>query len=124
MTISRRVSRGSKFVEVVRRAFPEYKGRTIRWHEASSVVLSGRLWEGGTKNQYALVNLHTGDVTSIAAPSLSETVSQSTLAIPSGHAVLEHSFFCASDLGVRVYARFEDAIAFETISLETFSFSQ
>jgi hypothetical protein len=84
--------------------YPEYNGRKFSAEVKSKYYLSN-YWDGGSRNYMVAIDLLTGR---IAEPSHGSTVPFNSIAntcidIPPGIGILEHSFFCGKDMGVRLY---------------------
>lgn len=86
-------------------AFPDYKGRKFAVCLTDRVTFSDLHWGGGTRNSYKLVPLvegATAEALTVGLPWNSPTEG-ATVALPAGFAVVEHSYFCGRDVGLRVY---------------------
>lgn len=90
---------------VAGRAFPEYRGRSFRVSIAGVVTLHDLNWGGGTRNVYKAVPL-TREGAANGLPTFSpwnNPAEGKTLEIPAGWAVVEHTVFCGTDLGLTVH---------------------
>ena len=91
---------------LVKRTFPEYRGRTFRLSPAESVTLHDVNWGDGSRNSYRITPLTLDDVTAISIPSpapWNNPYEGAKMAIHPGFAVVEHSIFCGQDMGIRVH---------------------
>lgn len=103
--------RKDPFVDaVIRAAFPDYRGRTVRLHVADRVELVGTFWDGGSRSRYALVSLTDPprmaplpqyDPPQFGGPRRAPMVE---LDDPR-KAVVEHAIFCGKDAGITIHAR-------------------
>lgn len=85
-------------------AFPEYTGRKFNI-EVSDTYFCQSYWSGGTRYQFVLVHLETGEQKfpdgKIDNPF--NTLAHSSFNIPEGWCVVEHGYFCGKDVGLRFY---------------------
>jgi hypothetical protein len=90
--------------QVAKAAFPDYTGRKIKTNLTGTVSFYNLNWDGGTKNEFALVRLEDLQVATGQdfAPWLNPIEGKSAK-IPAGFAVVEHSFFMGKDAGITVY---------------------
>jgi hypothetical protein len=84
--------------------YPEYKGRKFTAEVKSKYYVSN-YWDGGTRNYMKAIDLKTG---LIMEPSHESTVpfnsiSNTCIDIPPNVGILEHSYFCGKDMGIRLY---------------------
>lgn len=106
-TYLQKIKAGHEWRQVARAAFPEYRGRRIHFSFCSQFMADNLSWEGGSKNEYALVNLNTGTVSPMFQDpkySFPGTTDELFHPIPKGHVVVKHSTFCGEDTGLTVYA--------------------
>lgn len=87
-----------------RAAFPDYTGRKFRVYSTGTVVFSDTNWGGGTRSYYTAVRLGDGKTEPMAdyAP-WANPVEGRSIFIPAGFAVVEHSYFCGRDCGLRIH---------------------
>ncbi len=90
---------------IVRAAFPSYAGRTVRI-QASDTVNCASYWDGGSRDYFVAVDLATLRA-SDPAPAQSAydrpVRGLSSVTIPAGAAIVEHSIFCGKDVGIRIH---------------------
>lgn len=88
---------------LVSAAFPEYKGRKVRIRSAASYQMSN-FWDGGSRTYVVAVDLVTGRVVEPIAASSNpfSGAANAAFEIPSGVALVEHSFFCGKDAGITI----------------------
>jgi hypothetical protein len=84
--------------------YPEYNGRKFSAEVKSRYFLSN-YWDGGSRNYMVAIDLKTAR---IMEPSRGSTIPFNSIAntcidIPPGVGILEHSFFCGKDMGIRLY---------------------
>jgi hypothetical protein len=84
--------------------YPEYNGRKFSAEVKSKYYVSN-YWSGGSRDYMVAIDLHTGR---IMEPSHESTVPFNSIAntcidIPPGVGILEHSYFCGKDMGIRLY---------------------
>lgn len=92
---------------LINATFPQYKGRKFRVEAKDKVTLYDLNWGGGSRNQYHAVTLDgravgNGEKFNQAAP-WRNNAEGSTVDIPQGFAIVEHSIFCGKDVGITVY---------------------
>lgn len=92
--------------------FPTYKGRKFSLEARASVTFHDLNWDGGTRNEYALVSLDGLGLAHLPkeAP-WNPRVEGQTFALPPRWVVVEHVTFCGKDLGLRFYVHPSDAPA-------------
>ena len=98
--------------DMIRRCYPDYRGRKLRWEARETLHLSPTYWDGGTCHEYVLYELASGQVREVprqAPREMGGPDPDATVPLRPGFAVLEHVFFCGQDIGVRVYVHPEDA---------------
>lgn len=95
---------------IVESTFPAYRGRTFSVSFAGVVTLYDLNWGGGSRNQYAAVELGTGRTSRIAleAPWF-EQREGARIEIPRGFVVVRHGVCCGKDTGITIYASPADA---------------
>ncbi len=116
----------AEIVKLARAAFPEYKGRTIRATTSATYTMSD-YWDGGSRSYVKAVELATGrmvDPSSLAQNPMNGAA-HATVRIPAGVALIDHSFFCGRDCGLRVItapiAAIEDDEPTRSIPAQTMS---
>jgi len=99
---------------IVRRAYPEWRGRKCYWAATETLHCYHTYWDGGTKHTYVAVTLD-GTCASGRMESAPEELGgideHQTLAMRPGVAIVEHCFFCGKDAGVTIYVHPADAPA-------------
>ena len=93
--------------DLVKIAFPEYKGRKIRVTDGARTYVGNTCWDGGTKSDYVAINLATGQTCgmprSASTPrEMGGTAPDDYMVVPAGFALVEHAFFCGRDTGCTV----------------------
>jgi len=91
--------------DIVKRVFPDYRGRKFRLAVTDHVTLYNLNWDGGSRNQYAAVQITAGQTRvfgNMPAP-WSNPVEGLTLELKPDVAVVRHSIFCGYDTGITVY---------------------
>jgi hypothetical protein len=92
---------------IIRATFPGYTGKKVEVRASESVTISNLNWGGGSRSQYAACTLD-GEPTGNAfaanqADPWKNKVEGQSVAVPPGHALVEHCLFCGKDLGLRIY---------------------
>lgn len=90
--------------KIARACYPSYKGRTIAV-ESKETYYMADFWDGGSRAYCIGYNLETRQ---ILPHVLNASVPWNDLAhrsftIPAGIAIVEHTFFCGKDMGIRIY---------------------
>jgi hypothetical protein len=97
-------------VEIMRAAFPAYKGRKFKVAEIadpSSFGLYGCYWSGGSRSSYAGIQLVSGKVGWFGGINpLRESEPKTN--VPLDCAIVEHSIFCGKDTGLTLHLRPEN----------------
>ena len=99
--------------DIVRRTFPDYKGRTYRLYKQASVTLSDLNWSGGTRSWYAAVNvadMNVGHLVWNKHPMDPKNPEGTRIDIPPNMIVVEHSHFCGKDMGLKFYVNPESPL--------------
>lgn len=93
--------------ELGRAVYPDYSGRkyAVEFKEAMSMYDTN--WSGGTRNYYRAV-MFDGSSFKVANMPVGtwynpNDVENRPVAIPENGVVVEHSFFCGHDMGLRFY---------------------
>jgi hypothetical protein len=101
--MSRQISKSNVW-PVVKRAFPNYRGRKFRVEVTEHVSFQDVNWGGGTKNYYVALLLNGDNVASLPdRPPWSNPAEGATVALPPGSVVMCNTIFCGKDLGIRIY---------------------
>jgi hypothetical protein len=89
---------------IVAACYPAYKGRKIRVAAATQYHMSN-YWDGGSRDYVVAYSLATGEVSapSRAASNPMNGAAHSTVEIPAGVALVEHTIFCGKGIGIRIY---------------------
>jgi hypothetical protein len=88
-----------------------YSGRKFK----ACVVNAGHkftlnsMWDGGSRDYYAVVKLSTMESIDVSDMVGSYTREDKTLKLQAGFALVEHSFFCGKDAGITIYILEENA---------------
>jgi hypothetical protein len=91
-------------------AFPAYKGRTFKLEVSEQVAFYDLSPSGGTWNEYALVSLDGLGHGALPKESpFRPRVEGKTFQLPPRFAVVQRSFFCGKDCGLRFYVHPSDA---------------
>jgi hypothetical protein len=103
---------GDMVAPMIRATFPSYKGKKFQVVAAESVTLHDLNWSGGSRCQYractlAGAPLGNADKFNAMAPWENPAEGQS-LPIAPGACVVQHTLFCGSDLGLRIYVHPSD----------------
>lgn len=92
---------------IVRASFPEWNGRKIRVKASESVRLHDLNWSGGTRSQYRACTINGASIEAkrdLNAPAPWDNQYEGAKCdIPQGIAIVEHSFFCGKDSGLRIH---------------------
>ena len=98
--------------EIVRTAFPDFKGRKIREDWSGSVTFYDLNWSGGTKNTYRSLEFESGRLRSLPSlPPWANPVEGNSAIIPPGYLVVELSYFCGKGPWARIYYPEHKALA-------------
>lgn len=90
--------------KLARRAFPDWRGHKVRLTERPHYTMNDS-WSGGSRDFCQAVELATGRLLPHADMAPWDPLSTSTLTIPEGFAIIEHSIFQGHDVGVTLYVR-------------------
>ena len=99
---------------IVRRAFPEWKGRKCYWSAVETLHCFPTYWDGGTRYTYRAVTLDGTAASPImrSAPREYGGVDpDQDIAMRPGVAIVEHCIFCGQDGGVTIHVHPGDAPA-------------
>jgi hypothetical protein len=101
--------------DIVKRAFPEYRGRTVKmaiWYDQMLYTW----WNEGSKSEYALFDMADGNlrgVTHTFHPLYDAGITvPPKFALPENHILVEHRIFCGKDVGITIWVRPENAPKF------------
>ena len=83
---------------ILKRAFPQYKGRTVKVVTGPSTVV-GHPTEGGTYQKARILNLRTMGVVYVHEDTFGLTTSDD-------HVIVTHSFHAGHDCGITIYVGF------------------
>jgi hypothetical protein len=86
-----------------------FKGRKITVVLANDVFVHGFYWDGGSKTEWTMFNLATGEHREMSArasaPFNFGGAMEATYPIPEGWVVVEDRIFCGKRMGLRIHAR-------------------
>lgn len=83
----------------------EYNGRKFKVEFTEKVTFYDTNWDGGTHNAYYLLDMMTSQGKKVVAPAPWDNPFEGqSFYIPLGRVVVERSYFCGHDMGVRIYA--------------------
>jgi hypothetical protein len=84
--------------------YPEYNGRKFS-AEIQSRYYPSDYWDGGSRNYMVAVDLKTGKIMEPSADAKNpyNNLAHKEFNIPPGVGILEHSYFCGKDMGIRLY---------------------
>lgn len=89
---------------ILRATFPDYHGRKFTVDPSGRVTFSDLHWGGGTRNEYRAVMLYGLRVEPVPAGLPWESPTDGlAVDIPRGVLVVEHSYHCGVDCGIRVH---------------------
>jgi len=99
--------------EIIRRTFPDYKGRKIR----ISTDIPTRLdsyWDGGSRDYYAFCSLDEKKAFSVSSNHpFYESENPTVLKrLPERILLVRHAIFCGQDLGITIFANASDMTKF------------
>jgi hypothetical protein len=86
--------------------FPDYKGKHYRVRLAEKTIFGGTQWSGGSKTEYAIVDISQVEHGGLAkhvpeAPFLQRSgMHEEYTAIPPNFIVVEHEYVCGKDMGI------------------------
>ena len=84
--------------------YPKYNGRKFS-AEVKSRYFPSNFWDDGSRNYMVAIDLKTGRILepSDDAKNPYNSLAHKDFDIPPGVGILEHSFFCGKDIGIRLY---------------------
>jgi hypothetical protein len=93
----------SQYHKLVAVCFPDYKGRKVTVEFTDKVHIHDTNWSGGTHSDWIV--MRTTDVRPIPefAP-WANPVEGKVANITPEFLIVEHSYFCGKDMGIRIYA--------------------
>lgn len=90
---------------LVKLAFPDYRGRKIRVSADTAPTRLDSYWDGGSRDYWVFVRLH--DMEILSAPSnnpVYEAMRPRIMSfLPRGFALIRRSIFCGQEVGVTVW---------------------
>lgn len=95
--------------DIASKAFPGYSGRSFKVDTFSGPMTLRSYWDGGSKTDYAIVNMKTGRSKPIpenGGPYGGKAFRISKL--PEGFAVVAHNTFTGKDMGITIYVNPEN----------------
>lgn len=110
-------------LKIARAAFPQWKGRKVTVNTTGTASVYGTFWDGGTKNEYAAIDLATGRIShadnALGTPAeMGGKAGDYKTRVPVGVAVVQWSVFCGRDCGCTVYLAAPDSLPAGTIARE------
>ncbi len=89
---------------IVRHCYPQYKGRKISLVSATSYHMSD-YWDGGSRDYVRAYHIESGAIKDPAqhAHNPYGRSAHSTVEIPEGIAMVEHTIFQGKDMGIRIH---------------------
>jgi len=96
---------------ILRRTFPNYKGRKFTLVLTDHVSLQDTNWSGGSKNDYVFVRIDgaTAPIDTTAIPPWANPYEGQVVYLTSDIVCVEHCRFCGKDLGICIYVTPEAA---------------
>jgi hypothetical protein len=90
---------------ILEASFPDYTGKKFTVEFAEKITFYDLNWDGGTKNEYCAVNFESESkhLPDNFAP-WNNPIEGKTVIIPVDVLIVEHSYFCGHDMGIRIYA--------------------
>lgn len=86
-------------------SFPEYAGRKFFAEFASIYRFYNTYWDGGTKNEYKVINMDNGETSGIPVTCAPWDIYEGlAVSIPENIVIVRHSYFCGKDVGITFYA--------------------
>lgn len=89
---------------LVKAAFPEYKGRKFTIEFAGVVTLHDLNWGDGTKNEYVALAVNGQMKPLRTSCSQFDPMENLRVSIPANVVIIQHSWFCGQDAGIRIWA--------------------
>lgn len=94
--------RKAQIKHLLKKTFPNYKGRTFKVELADSVTFHDLYWGGGSRNYYKIVRVD-GQVAGLPRNTpWNDPQEGKTLPISEEFAVVVHTIFCGRDCGITV----------------------
>ena len=101
---------------VFRSVFTGYRGRKFRVNVTDHVSMTDTYWDGGSKSDYAVVDLASGRrrvIPDLISGGFLPTANAAleafrNVTIPKGVVIVRHSIFCGKDTGLTLMVRADD----------------
>jgi hypothetical protein len=87
--------------EIVRAAFPDYKGRKFRLETRERTHVHSS-WEGGSRDDYAVVRLATAERLGVVADTTFIPTGATEVDVPPDVAIVRHAIYCGRDAGITI----------------------
>lgn len=104
-------TKSPEVLQIARAAFPDYNGSKFAICDFTGPMRLDSNWEGGSRDYYVVLDLATmrhavipENGTPFSNGGKIERISE----LPLNWAVVEHTYFCGKDLGIRIYVRPEN----------------
>lgn len=94
---------------VIAATFPEYRGRKVKAQYWRGPRRLENYWDGGTRSYYVAIRIEDGAVADFGTDNPFHQSAHEPVDLPSGVLLIEHVIFCGKDLGLRIWARQDDA---------------
>lgn len=94
----------AQVASLVSHAFPEYRGRKFSIEFASTITLYNLEWDGGSKNEYVAVGVNAHMLPIGYGFKQFNPLEGKTVKIPADVVIVQHTFFCGQDAGIRIWA--------------------
>jgi len=96
---------------IIKRCYPDYKGRKI----VISTMIPNQLesyWDGGSRTFYTFYELATEKLLNIGSnhPFFEKDKPRLIEKLPRGIIIVAHTIFCGKDMGITIYANKEDIV--------------
>jgi hypothetical protein len=89
---------------LVGQAFPDYRGRKFSIEFAQTLTLHNLGWDGGSRNEYVAVDVNAHMLPIGNSYMQFDPLEGKTFKIPADVVILERSWFCGHDMGIRIWA--------------------
>jgi hypothetical protein len=101
-----KLSRANPLVKrLLAATFPEYKGRKIKARLWTAPKRLENYWDGGSRSSYVAVRMNDGAISDFGTDNPSLRSAHDEVDLPEGVILVEHSFFCGTDMGITVWMR-------------------
>ena len=101
-----RIKPTKEIKEVVKKCFPEYRGRKYRMENYIPKELNS-YWDGGTKDSYCFYHLGTKEVVLVGTNhpcfELDKPNQVDPTTFPPDVIIVKHTIFCGKDIGITIY---------------------